>query len=373
MDTWLERLPKEEQVTLELRALLERRGYRRYQMSSFETYDMYSENKSFLRGGGVITFTDAYGRLMALKPDVTMSIVKNTKETEAESKLYYMENVFRTAQHGSDIREISQMGVEYIGGEGAYAETEVALLAEDSLAAIHEKWILNLSHMGFVQGMLRALALPEAARAQAMEALRGKNAHALRAVAQEAGCTEEQAASLAALAALSGPPKEALRAAGGMACSDEMHAAVTALTELCSALAAVDAAENLRVDFSVAGDVDYYNGLILQGYVEGVPHAVLTGGRYDNLMRRFGKPQAALGFALGLGELGRAFARQTACDVDVLLLYTVRQPAALVARAVKRLEQDGRSVRAARAVPTSLRAGQTLRLLDSGETEAVLC
>ena len=58
--------------------LFEQRGYRRYRMSNFEAYDLYRENKNFLESEGIITFTDASGRLMALKPDVTMSIVKHT-------------------------------------------------------------------------------------------------------------------------------------------------------------------------------------------------------------------------------------------------------------------------------------------------------
>lgn len=89
------RLPKDEQVPLLLRGLFEQRGYRRYRMSNFEAYDLYRENKNFLESEGIITFTDASGRLMALKPDVTMSIVKHTKPDAVSSKLYYVENVFR--------------------------------------------------------------------------------------------------------------------------------------------------------------------------------------------------------------------------------------------------------------------------------------
>ena len=81
------RLPKDEQVPLLLRGLFEQRGYRRYRMSNFEAYDLYRENKNFLESEGIITFTDASGRLMALKPDVTMSIVKHTKPDAVSSKL----------------------------------------------------------------------------------------------------------------------------------------------------------------------------------------------------------------------------------------------------------------------------------------------
>ena len=207
------RLPKDEQVPLLLRGLFEQRGYRRYRMSNFEAYDLYRENKNFLESEGIITFTDASGRLMALKPDVTMSIVKHTKPDAVSSKLYYVENVFRLAPQSGEYREISQMGLEFIGGQGGYAEAEAVELAVRSLAAIGPQSVLDVGHMGFITSLLDVLGVREEARAAALDALRAKNAHTLRAIAAESGCTEEEAGQLAALAALAGPFPETLDAA----------------------------------------------------------------------------------------------------------------------------------------------------------------
>ena len=69
-----------EKMTFSLRSLYEQYGYARYKMSKFEEYDLYARNKDFLISDSVITFTDTNGRLMALKPDVTLSIVKNSKD-----------------------------------------------------------------------------------------------------------------------------------------------------------------------------------------------------------------------------------------------------------------------------------------------------
>ena len=132
------------------------------------------------------------------------------------------------------------------------------------------------------------------------------------------------------------------------------------------ALEAVDAADTLRLDFSTLNDIDYYNGVVFKGYVRGVPRAVLAGGRYDNLMRRFGKPQPAVGFALYLGGLGRAFAEKSDYDVDTLLLYDAGQSPAQVARAVQSILKSGRSVRAEQSAPEGLRVRQTLRLGPDG-------
>ena len=87
-----------ERAELELRALYRGRGYTKYKMGKFEEYDLYAENKSFLVSDSIITFTGSGGKLLALKPDVTLSIVKSTKDGEL-SKEFYSENVYR-AQDG---------------------------------------------------------------------------------------------------------------------------------------------------------------------------------------------------------------------------------------------------------------------------------
>lgn len=358
------RMPKDEQLPLLLCGLFEQRGYRRYRMSNFEAYDLYRENKNFLQSEGIITFTDATGRLMALKPDVTMSIVKQTKPDAAEQKLYYIEHVFRMAPQGGQYQEISQMGLEYIGGQGGYAGAETVELALHSLAAIGVQSVLNVGHMGFVTGLPDAFGLHPVARAAALAALRDKNAHALREIAGENHLTEEQSRRLAALASLAGPFGDTLRAAARMAVSPAMTAALEELRSLYDALRPLAAAGALRLDFSTLGDMDYYNGVVFKGYVKGVPRAVLAGGRYDHLMRRFEKPQAAAGFALYLSELNRLFQEQREYDVDTLLLYEQRHTPAQVAAAVRTLSAQG-SVFAALAPPEGLRARRTVSITST--------
>ena len=67
----------EEKAVFTLRNLYRNHGYRQFKMSKFEEYDLYSKNKDFLVSDGVITFNDTDGKLLALKPDVTLSIIKN--------------------------------------------------------------------------------------------------------------------------------------------------------------------------------------------------------------------------------------------------------------------------------------------------------
>jgi len=139
-------LPKEERAVLAMRALYESFGYTKYKMSKFEDYDLYRDNKRFLPKGEIITFPNRDGRLLALKPDVTLSIVKNAREGE-QIREYYNENVYRTED--GDCREIMQVGLECIGEIDLYSTCEVLRLAKKSLEIICEDSILDISHGAF--------------------------------------------------------------------------------------------------------------------------------------------------------------------------------------------------------------------------------
>lgn len=125
-------LKKEERVSFSLRALFEQYGYRKFKMSKFEEYDFYAENRSFLHSEAILTFTGLDGKLLALKPDVTLSIVKNTKGSrDTAERVYYNENVYRARKGAGEYKEIMQVGLEYIGEVDAYATLEVLLLAAE--------------------------------------------------------------------------------------------------------------------------------------------------------------------------------------------------------------------------------------------------
>lgn len=363
-----ENLSWEERAPLALRALYERYGYQKFQMAKFESYDLYRENKNFLPSQAVITFTNAAGKLMALKPDVTMSIVKNAQPEMKTQKLYYNENVYRMRPGSTEYSEIRQIGLEYIGGAGGYAEAETVLLALKSLDIITRDNILCLSHMGLVSAVLAECGLDGERLGPALTALRQKNGPALLDLAATSGLTPEQSRLLTALTDLCGPLAEILPQLRALPLTPAMAAACAELEELCATLACIGWAGRLRLDLTTVGDMDYYNGLIFRGYVKGAPRAVLSGGRYDNLMRRCGKSQSALGFALYLGELDRFFHQPADYDVDALIVCGAAS-AQTVLHAVNSLITDGMSVRAEREAPPQVRARRVYRLDVNGGLE----
>ncbi len=301
MDSSMPVLRPEEMLAFKLRALYEEQGYGLFRMSSFEEYDLYMQNRSFLIDDDMITFTGADGRLMALRPDVTLSIVKSVQPKE-KKRLYYNENVFRRDRQTGQLAEIRQMGLEYIGGDGLNTEAEVLALAAKSLAAAG-RYALDLSHMEVIEAVL-SLFEEEDARQEAIAALQTKSSHIMRQAALKAGLQNSLADSLASLTALAGPFVQVMpQACRLLSALPDAKKALSELQQLYDMLVQSGVSEGLRLDFSILNDVNYYNGLIFQGYVEGVAQPVLSGGRYDSLLRRFGKPQNGLGFALYLDAI----------------------------------------------------------------------
>ncbi len=364
MDSFSNILPADELLPLRLRALYENYGYRRFRVGKFESYDMYMENRSFLRSEGIITFTNAQGRLMALKPDVTLSIVKNVKAEDGAQKYYYNESVFRIEHRGEEYREISQMGIEYLGADNGYAQAEVVLLALESLSVIESENALDVSHMGYISGLLDALRVEGKNRELALDLLRRKDADGLRALCGGLGLPKADADALAKIARFRMPLGEAVQAAAELVRSAEMDAALGELRTLCGVLEQMGKAKAVFLDFSVINDMDYYNGLVFRGYVRCAKRAVLAGGRYDRLMLRFGKPLPSIGFAVYLSELERVLRDPPQYDVDTLVLYGDAD-ACTVAQTVKRCAAEG-SVRAERTVPKGVRARRVVRL-EKGE------
>lgn len=299
-------LKPQEQASLRLRALYEQAGYCKYHMGRFEEYGLYQENRRFLSDEQVLTFTDLDGRLLALKPDVTLSIAKNAQPGPGECRrFYYLENVYRPSRESHTFREISQMGLECIGEVDCDQETEVLDLALKSLAAAGAGRVLELSHMGFVTGLLDAVGAGEDVRPRLLTCIRDKNFHELQALARQAGLSPQGIDALCSLRRLCGPWRAVLAHATPLALNKAMGAALAELAQICQELEDRGAEKELKLDLSLVNDIQYYNGLVFQGYLAGLPRAVLRGGRYDPLAERFTAGARAIGFALYLDELGR--------------------------------------------------------------------
>lgn len=293
-----------EKIGFALRELYLSYGYRPYRMSKFEEYDLYAQNKDFLPSDSVITFTDPGGKLMALKPDVTLSIIKNSIDApDRTQKVFYNENVYRVSKGSGSFREIMQTGVECFGSVGVDDISELLRMAAESLRLLSGSAVLAVSDLELVALLVGRLELSAEKQEQLYQAISEKNLPQIETLCADCG-------NIGAVSALKGllslygtfeEVREKLDALfsifGGSA-----YARFRAVLE---AFSKSDAADLLRVDFSVIGDTNYYNGIVFKGFVRDIPTAVLSGGQYDRLMRRLDRRSCAIGFAVYTDMLDR--------------------------------------------------------------------
>ena len=350
-----------EQTIYRLRGLYEKYGYRRFKMSKFEEYYLYVRNKDFLISDRMITFTDARGILMALKPDVTISIVKNTRENEpGPRKVYYNENVYRTSQGDGTFQEIMQTGLECIGQLDLYHIYEVIALAVQSLQSISEDYVLDVSHMGLVSGFMEAAGVPEEDYPVILEAVREKNAAALRAFCQEKAMSPTVTALLEKLITTYGTIETVLAELAPLCMGGiKTRQAWEELNTICGLLKANGLGDKVYLDFSVEGGMDYYSGIVFRGFIKGLAAGVLSGGQYDKMVEKMGKRCGAIGFAIYLNELDRLRPADDQWDADVLVCYDDKTDLTALTGKLASLAAEGKKALARKAAD-GLRVKETI-------------
>ena len=356
-----------EKASYKLRELYTKHGYSNYSVSQFEEYDLYAKNKSFLVSENLLTFTDTNGKLMALKPDVTLSIIKNVvADVKNSYKLYYDEHVYRTTNSGDGFREIMQTGLESIGNVDVFAESEVLMLAMKSLEEISEDYLLDLSHMKLLEGFLENVGVEYEEMSDFFSLIGSKNVSGIRALCQKKGIESVACEELCSLCAMYLPIEDALSKISVLVSGEKMQSAYAELMLILDAMKEYGLTQKLYVDFSIVNDMNYYDGVIFKGFINGIPDSILSGGRYDRLMERFGKKTEAIGFAVYLDKLERFGNDRAEYDVDYMLVYDEGASPKDIINAAKQLGKDGASVRTLTAVDTALRYRRLVKLGKEG-------
>lgn len=363
-------LKYDEQAVFLLRSLYSKYGYKQYKMRKFEEYDLYVRNKDFLISDSVITFTDTNGKLMALKPDVTLSIVKNTKDSEGSvQKVYYDENVYRVSKGTHSYKEIKQAGLECIGDIDSYCVCEVLSLAVKSLMTISENCVVDVSDLAILFAVYDYIGLSYEARKKMTSLISDKNTHEMKRLCADMSVSDENTALLEELISYNGTPDEVLPRLKIMAGKTGAQAEFTEFESVVSSLDK-ELQSKLRIDFSVVSDINYYNGIVFKGFIDKIPDSVLTGGRYDSLMQSMSRKSKAIGFAVYIDMLERFNAKEQKFDYDAVLLYSEKDGIAAVKDAAQSLRNEYGCVFTAKKLPEKATYGKLFELRN-GEVNLI--
>ena len=359
-------LKYDEQAVFLLRSLYSKYGYKQYKMRKFEEYDLYVRNKDFLISDSVITFTDTNGKLMALKPDVTLSIVKNTKDSDGSvQKVYYDENVYRVSKGTHSYKEIKQAGLECIGDVDTYCVCEVLSLAVKSLMTISENCVVDVSDLAILFALYDYIGLSYETRKRMTSLISDKNTHEMKRLCEDMSVSAESTALLEELISYNGTPDEILPRLKAMA---ERIGAQAEFSEFESVVSSLDKElqSKLRIDFSVVSDINYYNGIVFKGFIDKIPDSVLSGGRYDSLMQSMSRKSKAIGFAVYIDMLERFNVKKWEFDYAAVLLYSENDSISTVKNAAQKLINEYGCVFTAKKLPEKATYGKLFEL-QNGE------
>lgn len=276
-------------------------------------YSLFESGMGSAEANRAFRFIDSDGRLLALRPDVTSGIARAAATLFSKRprplRLCYAASVFHQQgqSHADWRRESKQLGCELIGCNGLAADIEVLLIALEVLRSLPIlKFVITLNDVEIFNGIAESLALDSPARDEFRQLIDFRDTTQLQ---KFVACysSSDDSQDFTQVIQLSGKG-EIFDRARRVITNARSNAALNRLEALWSMLASLGVAENFAIDLGDVSRLDYYTGLTLRIYVDGVGSDVGSGGRYDNLISRFGKSEPAIGFVLKLDALAELIA-----------------------------------------------------------------
>ena len=322
MKNYIKNMSKKDLVLLNIRKIYDSYGYKKISLPSFEEYDLYNENKDFI-DRNVLTVMSPNGKLLALRPDITLSVAKKVSKDQSlkYSKIYYQENTYNLTKYVG-YEEDEQLGIELIGKESTFLDFEIINLAVKSLDIINKKSMIVLSHAGFISSIFENFDLEYETKEQILDCINRKNSHDIQKILKRNEHISENVKKLIyKIPELSGNLENIEKELLKYEINVNTKKILSELKQLNSLLMKFYKKSKIIFDFSVVKNLNYYNGIILQGYIEGFPNVILTGGRYDKLFEKFGVDTGAVGFAILTDGLKGYYKDTDKKDFDVLIAY----------------------------------------------------
>ncbi|MBO5993440.1 MAG: ATP phosphoribosyltransferase regulatory subunit [Acidaminococcaceae bacterium] len=335
-------------------------GYDEVATPTFEYMDTFSVTGQPV--AGAFKFFDRKDNILMLRTDMTTPIARmvatRMRKESGVKRLSYRAQLFRyeEAQAGRQC-EFTQCGIEMMGAEGAAADAEVIALAVSTLLeAGLSGFNITLGHMEFINGLIETAALTEAQAREIKHCLIKRNVAGLEKAVQAANIPEQ----------LAGIFKELLFLHGGVSLLEDMKKKVLSrrcrdalenLREIYELAEAYGVARYLSFDLGLTRSLDYYTGMLFEGYAAGMGYSLIGGGRYDNMMQRFGEPCPATGFALGIDRIALTLERQGK--------QLAEKP-----ETVYVAYGEGKAAEGIRAACVLRKAGKRVKLADRSMTEA---
>ncbi|WP_025025558.1 ATP phosphoribosyltransferase regulatory subunit [Caldalkalibacillus mannanilyticus] len=317
-------------LLVEIQKVLKAWGYRQIETPTLEYYDTVGGVSSTMEKR-LFKLLDRTGRSLVLRPDMTAPIARVIgsiyKEEPFPIRLSYQGNVFRAQEKEAGRNaEFPEVGIELVGEEAPDADAEVITLAIASLQAVEvPHYKLALGHIGYMNGLFHEILADQEKEKEAKSYLQQNNYVGYRQFIQQETLSIDEKERLLALLELRGGAEQ-LEKAKEMAMGAEAEKAVEQLSELWEVLKHHQVTDHLFFDLTLIRDLDYYTGILFEGYAEQLGFPICNGGRYDHLLGEFGRPAPATGFAIKVDRILEVSKMNLEeCQKQVLVTYTAKE------------------------------------------------
>lgn len=298
-----------------MRKLFRSCSFNEVETPTFEFYDTFSCDTDLVPQETMFKFFDQQGRILVLRPDITIPVARVTatkyKDMPYPLRFSYIGNVFRYNEHGGGKQnEFTQAGVEVLGVSTPEADAEVIAVAIKALrAAGLENFQIDIGQVEFFKGLMEETGLPEEKVAQIGISIDRKDFVGLADLLNSCDMAESLKKLIMDLPGLFGST-DVIEKVKTLSLNSRSINALENIQQVLEILDDYGLSRYVSVDLGMLKGLNYDTGIIFRGFTYGVGFPILTGGRYDKLVERFGKVCPATGFSLGVNMIMMALQRQ---------------------------------------------------------------
>ncbi|MBU3108328.1 ATP phosphoribosyltransferase regulatory subunit [Clostridium gasigenes] len=294
-----------EELIKKVKGVFTKWGYDEVITPTVEYYNTFHYKTQSLKEEEMYKFFDSKGRILVLRPDMTVPIARvvatKLKDHKTPIRLRYESNVYRVNESlGGKRNEYTDCGVELIGLDSNSSDLEILITALEVLKVANvEEYKLEIGDINFFNSAISTLGVKEEEKIRLAELIEKKSLKALEDFLEQLDIEEDKKQFFKRLPWLFGG-KSILEECKSLTFNEGMNASLKYLEDLYNKLERLGFGDFITLDLGMVPRLDYYTGIIFRGYVQGVGNTVLSGGRYDNLIKVFGRDEKAIGFSINI-------------------------------------------------------------------------
>lgn len=299
---------KKEEIKRFLEENMEIWGYEQIITPTLEYYDIFNSHPEGFKQEDMYKFFDNKGKILVLRPDMTIPIARvvstKLREYDRPIRIRYTSNIYRVNEaFGGKANEITHCGAELIGKETLEGDLEVIFLSIKLLKSLGlEGFKIELGHMGIITSIFNEINITDELKEKIASLIERKRLGELEIILESIEMLESHKEFLKKLPWLFGN-YEILKQVKELDIYEKIKESIEYLETLVDGIRKLKLEEYVSLDMGMIPKINYYTGVIIRGYVQGVGRYVLQGGRYDRLINSFGIDNGAIGFAIDIDSL----------------------------------------------------------------------